>query len=187
MQEGGKVSSQTINLPPNGRATIDANQVIPNAALSARVACPHSRGTVMYFSNGNGGTNTIGIPVNNETIQTILDLYDTLIWLDVQNPPRQRCNGAVPQMPSSLFGVVQSTIGCWGRLGIYLIGSTVSEPGISPNSAMSLVIERQRLNSRLSYTNTVKVLERLAANGYRLGFLSNASMGPLSLSSFGDR
>ncbi|MGI5837710.1 MAG: hypothetical protein ACOX87_14625, partial [Chloroflexota bacterium] len=64
MQEGGKVSSQTINLPPNGRATIDANQVIPNAALSARVdaSSPIVVERSMYFSNGNGGTNTIGIP-----------------------------------------------------------------------------------------------------------------------------
>lgn len=64
MQEGGKTSTQMVTIAPNARATIDANRVIPNAALSARVdaSAPVVVERSMYFSNGDGGTNTIGIP-----------------------------------------------------------------------------------------------------------------------------
>jgi len=64
MQEGGKTSTQSVTLPANGRATLDANRAVPNAAVSARVdaTAPVVVERSMYFSNGNGGTNTIGIP-----------------------------------------------------------------------------------------------------------------------------
>ena len=64
MQEGGRNSTQQLTIGPNARATVDANRVIPNAAISARVeaSAPVVVERSMYFSNGNGGTNTIGIP-----------------------------------------------------------------------------------------------------------------------------
>ena len=64
MQAGGKNFVQNVSLLPNARATINANKIIPNAALSARVdaSAPVAVERSMYFGGGNGGTNTIAIP-----------------------------------------------------------------------------------------------------------------------------
>ncbi|MGI5837709.1 MAG: HAD family hydrolase [Chloroflexota bacterium] len=120
--------------------------------------------------------------------QTILfDLYDTLIWLDVQesNRWRQRFAQRLAVPIDAFFSVWRRSVNdrMLGKVGDLSnqITTAVSELGISPNAALIeelVAIERQRLEQSVKlYPNTVKVLERLAANGYRLGLLSNASDG----------
>jgi len=117
----------------------------------------------------------------------LFDLYDTLIWLDVQESNRWRQRFADRMsVPLDAFLTVwrrslnDRMLGKGGGLSDH-ISAALSELGISPDVVLidDLVsIERQRLyHSVKLYPNTVTVLKRLAAKGFRLGLLSNASDG----------
>lgn len=117
----------------------------------------------------------------------LFDLYDTLIWLDVLESDRWRQRFAQRlAVPIDSFlsiwrrSVNDRMLGKGGDLSNH-IAVAISELGISPDATLIadlVAIERQRLEHSVKlYPNTVPVLQRLAAEGIRLGLLSNASDG----------
>lgn len=117
----------------------------------------------------------------------LFDLYDTLIWLDVEESNRWR-----QQFADRLGAPIGQFLRVWRRsINDRMLGkngglaqhlaAAVAQLGISPDDALiaDLVdIEHRRLESSVKlYPSTVPVLKQLAARGYRLGLLSNASDG----------
>ncbi len=117
----------------------------------------------------------------------LFDLYDTLVWLDVQESDRGR-----QQLAERLGVPVDQFIGTWrqsvndrmlgkgGDLSQHM-AAAAARLGVRPDDALvtDLVdIERRRLEASVHlYPSTVPVLQHLAAAGYRLGLLSNVSDG----------
>jgi len=64
MRTDGTILPKTFQVQPQSRATIDANAVIPNSAVSVRVRSdqPVVAERSMYWDNMNGGTGAIGVP-----------------------------------------------------------------------------------------------------------------------------
>lgn len=63
MTEDGRTVTRSIQMPPTSRTTIDVGTIVPNAALSTRVqsSLPVVVERAMYFQNGAGGTDAMGI------------------------------------------------------------------------------------------------------------------------------
>ena len=117
----------------------------------------------------------------------LFDMYDTLIWLDTTLSNRYM------QRFANRIGVpLEQFLDHWrGSVGYRMLGkgngladhlaTALSEMGIEPEPTLIadlLTIERERLERCVHpYPNTVTVLRRLSAAGYRLGLLSNVSDG----------
>jgi len=117
----------------------------------------------------------------------LFDLYDTLVWLDVQESNRCR-----QQLAERLGVSVDRFLDTWrqsvndrmlgkgGNLSSH-VAAAAARLGIRPTDTLvaDLVdIERRRLEASVRlYPSTVPVLRHLATAGYRLGLLSNVSDG----------
>ncbi len=115
----------------------------------------------------------------------LFDLYDTLVWLDVEK------SGEGRQKLATRLGVpLDAFLHQWrqsiddrmlGRGGTFLdhLARTVAALGQVPDPHLLsdlAAIEGQRLRESVHlYPSTVPVLRRLSAAGYRLGLLSNVS------------
>jgi HAD superfamily hydrolase (TIGR01509 family) len=117
----------------------------------------------------------------------LFDLYDTLVWLDVEQSDRGRRELArrigVPLerfLPAWRSSVNDRMIGRGNGLAGHL-ADTLALLGIEPDQALVselIGIEQSRLRESVHlYPSTVSVLEQLARAGYRLGLLSNVSDG----------
>jgi hypothetical protein len=64
IRSDGTVEAREYEVAPLRRLTVDVNAEVPNAALSVRVSSdqPIVVERSSYFSNGSGGTNSLGIP-----------------------------------------------------------------------------------------------------------------------------
>lgn len=117
----------------------------------------------------------------------LFDLYDTLIWLDVdQSDLGRRELAARVGVPLERFMAVwrgsvnDRMLGKGNGLAGH-VADTLTALGIAPTSdliADLVAIERRRLGRSVHpYPSTVPVLEELGRRGYRLGLLSNVSDG----------
>lgn len=128
------------------------------------------------------------IQLESRSFKAILfDLYDTLVWLDVDQSDAGR-----QRMADRLGVPLERFLAAWrtsvndrmlGR-GNGLAGhlaDTISTLDMEPNSELiaDLVdVERRRLEESVHlYPSAVPVLRQLARAGYRLGLLSNVSDG----------
>ena len=117
----------------------------------------------------------------------LFDLYDTLVWLDVEesNIWRKRFSDRLG-VPIDIFlrvwrrSIDDRMLGKMGSLSNQ-IAAAVSDLGIEPSDSLIsdlVAIERQRLvNSVKLYPSAVSTLSRLASQGFKLGLLSNSSEG----------
>ncbi len=125
---------------------------------------------------------------SNRRIRALLfDLYDTLIWLDVEqsNEGREQLAGRLGVPLEEFLRVWLRSVddrmrGKGGQLADHL-AATASTLGVEPTPdlvAELVAIERRRLERSVHlYPGTVPTLKRLRAAGYRLGLLSNVSDG----------
>jgi putative hydrolase of the HAD superfamily len=117
----------------------------------------------------------------------LFDLYDTLVWLDVERSSRGR-----HEMAARAGVPLDRFLAVWGRSvndrmegkGNGLAGhlrATLAALGLddSPELVAEMVrIERRRLEESVHlYPDAVRVLKELARRGYRLGLVSNVSDG----------
>jgi len=142
---------------------------------------------VKCYANGKGGViyMTLRRPRRFQVI--LFDLYDTLVWLDVERSNRRRREMAA-HLGVSLESFMQTwrrsvndrMMGKGGKQADHFAAALV-QMGIQPDPTLLadlLAIERQRLEESVHlYPSTVPVLTRLATEGYRLGLLSNISDG----------
>ncbi|MGE5618077.1 MAG: HAD family hydrolase [Sphingomonadaceae bacterium] len=117
----------------------------------------------------------------------LFDLYDTLIWLDVEKSNARRRQMA-ERMGVSLErfmavwrrSVDDRMLGRGGSLADHLAAATASLGLVPDPSLLSdlVEIERNRLRESVHlYPDVVPFLQRLRKAGYRLGLLSNVSDG----------
>lgn len=117
----------------------------------------------------------------------LFDLYDTLVWLDAQESDlwREKFADRLGVSIEAFLRVWRRSIndrmlGKGGGLSQH-ISAVVSELGVAPSDGLIadlVATERLRLeNSVKLYPNTVPTILHLAAKGFRLGLLSNASDG----------
>ncbi len=115
----------------------------------------------------------------------LFDLYDTLIWVDAPASNRWRRQFAERAgVPLDLFmetwrrSVNDRMRGIGGAMADHL-SATLRALGIDPAPTLvadMIDLDRRRLEETTHlYPNSVPVLRRLAAAGYRLGLLSNVS------------
>lgn len=134
-----------------------------------------------------GGNDIVSDKGSRRFRALLFDLYDTLVWLDVETSNRGR-----QQMADRLGAPLQQFMSSWRRsVNDRMLGrggrqadhfaSTIAGMGIHPDPLLVadlLSIERRRLEDSVHlYPSTVPILQRLAAAGYRLGLLSNVSDG----------
>jgi putative hydrolase of the HAD superfamily len=117
----------------------------------------------------------------------LFDLYDTLIWLEVErsNEGRRKLASRLG-VPAERFlavwnrSVEQRMLGQGGRLADHLAAAAAAL-GVEPSPGLVaelLSIERRRLEESVHlYPSTVPTLRRLREAGYRLGMVSNVSDG----------
>jgi putative hydrolase of the HAD superfamily len=114
----------------------------------------------------------------------LFDLYDTLVWLDLErsNPGRQRVAERLG-VPLERFmeawrRSVNDRMMGKGSLSQHL-DTTAAALGLRPDPSLVadfLAIERRRLEESVHlYDDTVPVLQWLAREGYRLALVSNVS------------
>jgi HAD superfamily hydrolase (TIGR01509 family) len=122
------------------------------------------------------------------TFKAILfDLYDTLVWLDVEQSNLGRREmvdrvGVSLERFTSVWrtSVNERMMGRGNGLASHL-ADAMSALGVDPTSELIadlVAIEERRLEQSVHlYSGTTAILRQLAGNGYRLGLLSNVSDG----------
>ncbi len=134
-----------------------------------------------------GDTPETGRTRDRRVRAVLFDLYDTLIWLDVETSNRGREELATKlgvSLDSFLKvwnpSVEDRMLGMGGNLADHL-AATAAALGVesSPELVAQLVsIERRRLEESVHlYPGTVPTLRRIREAGYRLGLISNVSDG----------
>ncbi len=130
---------------------------------------------------------TAGRNLGRKVRTVLFDLYDTLIWLDVDasNQWRKKLAAGLG-VPLEGFlkvwsqSVQDRMLGRGGSLADHL-AATAAALGVQPSPelvARLVAIERRRLEETVHlYPSTVSTLQRLKESGYRLGLLSNLSDG----------